>query len=752
VNLHTGNYEYVSPSVETLVGYSPEAFMDTDWQTALAMVHPDDAPVLRDALERSEEAGQAEAEYRQRAKNGAYIWVSNCMTVSKDSAGRPAYRTSSIRDISKSKKLEEDRARLLAEADKRTAELEATISSLATGLIVYDTTGKAVMMNKVAEGILPKAPFFTMTLEERHKTVPSEREDGEVIPTEEMPVSRSLRGETVRNVVMSVQGPVNKLWTSVCTAPICTPDGRVVGAVASFVDITDRIQMEENLRHQAELLEHAPVLVRNLKDEIILWNRGMERLYGYSREEALGKVTHTLLRTIHSQPLPEILSTIMAQGQWDGELHHFRRDGSIVVVTSVQTLHVERDGTPSAIIEVNNDITERKRLEEALQRLNVTLEQQVVERTATAEGRAKQLQALTLQLTGAEERERRRISELLHDGVQQLLSASKFHLSALLSAVPAASSVVARVDKLLEESIEKSRRLSQDLSPPVLFHAGLAQAVEWLARQMQERYGLKVKVEAPVPILVQDDLLKVFIFRWIQEILFNVVKHAGVDCAVVRLERRDERLELEVSDEGRGFDPQSLFGTGSSGGLGLFSIRERISYLGGQLEIKSAPGRGTRLRLSIPMLDRPKKLMAPPYPAQQPPTRTERSEGEQQIRYRILLADDHKVLRQGLLAVLEGQSDFQVVGEAANGRQAVELARSLKPDLVVMDIMMPEMDGIGATRQIKAEFPHVRVIGLSMMDDEEITGRLLEAGAEAFINKGDASETLIEAIRGKPGI
>ena len=123
---------------------------------------------------------------------------------------------------------------------------------------------------------------------------------------------------------------------------------------------------EESLRRQFELLEHAPVLVRNLNDEIILWNSGMENIYGYSRGEALGKVPHDLLQTLHPQPLAEIISHISHERQWEGELHHKGKDGKDIIVTSLQMLHRDADGNAAAIIEVNTDMTEHKRAEEAL--------------------------------------------------------------------------------------------------------------------------------------------------------------------------------------------------------------------------------------------------------------------------------------------------------------------------------------------------------------------------------------------------
>jgi len=107
------------------------------------------------------------------------------------------------------------------------------------------------------------------------------------------------------------------------------------------------------------------------------------------------------------------------------------------------------------------------------------------------------------------------------------------------------------------------------------------------------------------------------------------------------------------------------------------------------------------------------------------------------------------VMRQGLIRLIEGQPDIEVVGEAANGRQAIDRARQLHPDVVVMDISMPVMDGVEATRLMKSEFPDIRVIGLSMFEDEHIARTMHEAGAEAFVSKTASSAELLKAIYGK---
>lgn len=114
---------------------------------------------------------------------------------------------------------------------------------------------------------------------------------------------------------------------------------------------------------------------------------------------------------------------------------------------------------------------------------------------------------------------------------------------------------------------------------------------------------------------------------------------------------------------------------------------------------------------------------------------------------RVILADDHRIVRQGLRALLEKESDMEVVGEADNGQVAVKLARELKPDVIVMDITMPDLNGIEATRQILATNPEVKVLALSMHSDRRFVRRMLGAGASGYLLKGCASEELVQAIR-----
>jgi PAS domain S-box-containing protein len=169
-------------------------------------------------------------------------------------------------------------------------------------------------------------------------------------------------------------------WISHACLPIFSDKGEYLGLRGSNRDITERKRTEEALRQHTELLEHAPVLVRNLDGTIILWNKGMEKMYGFSHEEALGKMSQSLLQTRFTQPLEAIMESVYRNGQWEGELYHRRKDGTPIAVTSLWVMHSDASGKHTAVIEINNDITKRKQAEEGLSQLNAALEQRVNER------------------------------------------------------------------------------------------------------------------------------------------------------------------------------------------------------------------------------------------------------------------------------------------------------------------------------------------------------------------------------------
>ncbi|BCY19544.1 DNA-binding response regulator (plasmid) [Leptolinea sp. HRD-7] len=124
-----------------------------------------------------------------------------------------------------------------------------------------------------------------------------------------------------------------------------------------------------------------------------------------------------------------------------------------------------------------------------------------------------------------------------------------------------------------------------------------------------------------------------------------------------------------------------------------------------------------------------------------------KSTSEQPVKIRVLLADDQRLMRDGLRTLLELEDDLEVVGEAENGRAALELAASLRPDVVLMDVRMPVMDGVEATRQLAASLPECRVIILTTFDDESIIFEGLRAGALGYLLKDVSGEELASAIR-----
>ena len=408
------------------------------------------------------------------------------------------------------------------------------------------------------------------------------------------------------------------------------------------------------------------------------------------------------------------------------------------------------------------ELGQRKRAEEALRRLNGELEQRVLDRTRDLVASNHRLQALASELTLAEQRERKRLASELHDYLAQILALARIKMSQLRQKVPteapAAQPLVGDIDNLLEKAGEYTRSLMAKLNPPVLDELGLPSALTWLAKQMP-LHGLMVDVRLSDDRVQLPDDQSVLLFQSVRELLINVAKHAGTDRATVLLKvDPDQRLRIEVQDHGRGFDPDALEAKSANGHFGLFSVRERMQAMGGRLEVASRPGEGTTVTMLLPL---EKSQPAATGMRDLTATATSKEPAEESIFHiphaayhpppgntiRLLLVDDHTMVRQGLRSLLESYEDVMIVGEGSNGEEAIELVEQLRPALVVMDLNMPKKNGIEATARIKARWPETVVIGLSVQAGEEARRAILNAGGAVLLTKEAAVDELYRTIR-----
>ena len=228
-------------------------------------------------------------------------------------------------------------------------------------------------------------------------------------------------------------------------------------------------------------------------------------------------------------------------------------------------------------------------------------------------------------------------------------------------------------------------------------------------------------------------------------------------------------MTLDVRDDGDGFVAAQSQAAGTSradgasqasGGFGLIAMRQRVNRLAGQLEIESEPGAGTAVSASLPAIP----LDPPPQAAMAGPAAMAghaamagpRSHGRARSHgrgvvvtgiIRLLIADDHPVVRDGLRGIFEASSEFEVVGEAASGREAVDRAAALRPDVVLMDLRMPELDGVSAIRMLAQRGVGSRVLVLTTFDTDTDVVPAIEAGATGYLLKDSPPEELLRGVR-----
>lgn len=574
----------VNQQVLAMLGYERDELIG---QSAFDFIAPEDHARAGTGLAQVLSHGHIEnAQYTLVRKDGSRFLSELSGRVIADGGGVPRTVIAVLRDITERRKAEQERERLIAE-------LDATFSSTTHGIVLYAPDGSIVRMNAAAEKVIGKTAVSpSLAMNERTYLFDPIWEDGQRVTNfDDLPAQRALRGEMGQEVVLGFKNVHNGqvFWLSISAAPIRDADGRVLGAVLTALDITDRKQAEQRLRASEERFRRYFELgligmAITSKDKTFLEvNDELCKMLGYDRDELLGlsweQITHTDDLDADRSQYERVLA-----GEIDGyslDKRYFRKDGTLIYVTISIKCVRRTDTSVDYSIALLQDITERKQTEAERARLfNV-------------------LQRLSRQLLLAQENERRHVARELHDEIGQQLTG----LSILLQTgePPASETNRERFSQALEivrVLITQVRNLSLDLRPQALDDMGLLPALYWQFERYTEQTGVVVQFEH-LGVAGRRFAMEVetTAYRIIQEALTNVARHAGVKTATVNLWTEDnEQLCLTVSDNGRGFDAEK---TNSRGGLG--GMQERAALIGGTVSIEAAFGAGTTVRAQLPL-------------------------------------------------------------------------------------------------------------------------------------------------------
>lgn len=434
--------------------------------------------------------------------------------------------------------------------------------------------------------------------------------------------------------------------------------------------------------------------------------RPLEKIIGGSLFDFVGPDEHRRLQSVLHQSRKQTIRTEFRLKQNNGML--------LPVLLSCNSLELDNAGLCAVI----TDLTEPKKAELELEIKN------------------RQLRRLADTLFHAEDEERKRLADLLHDDLQQVLVACMIRLS-----MPHYSRKDRDgVNKLLVGAIDASRNLSAELRPPVLFEKGLVAGVRWFTARVIKQLGLSVDIQSEGYEEIADPSINVMLYQCVRELIFNIIKYAQVSKAVLIFATVKGQSQIKVEDRGRGFIVSQSCGTaaGEAGGLGFFSIGERLRSIGGKYTIESTRGQGTCVTLTIPRQDE-KSFFSSDGGAESLPLK--------KSGIQILVVDDHKLVREGIVNALSTEKDILVIGQAENGLEAISQTSKLKPDVVVMDLNMPVLNGIEATRQLRKKRAKFKIIIISVNADKHAEQTVLEAGADAFLSKSSDLGELMSVIR-----
>jgi PAS domain S-box-containing protein len=609
-------------------------------------------------------------------------------------------------------------------------------------------------------------------------------------------LARLRRGERVDHFeTVRLRKDGTPLDISLTISPIKTADGRIIGASKVARDITDRKRAELALAeaarqqsalfrlaeglHRAESLEDIYSLAMDAvlaalpcdRSSILLYDEsgsmGFVSWRGISEEYRNAVAGHSMWKPDDPNPEPICVSDVQTAAYLPGLLREAiqsegiraagffpllsnrRLIGEFMTCYNAPHRFGDREGGVSVIIAGALAYgIERKRGEQSLREseerfraLAQSLEEQVRARTEELELRnaevtkqSEQLGDLSARLLQAQDDERRRIARELHDSAGQILTGLGLNLATIAKYAPEdALHVVGAIEhsqELVAELTQEIRTMSYLLHPPLLEESGLAEAIRCYVQGLKERSTLDISLEISPELERLSPAAELVIFRVVQEALTNVHRHSHSRTALIRLVQKAKRVFVEIRDQGSGIPAGKLREIQLRGaGVGLRGMRERVRQFKGELKIESGAA-GTTVSVLFPLSEVRSKQKA------RTPAVRETAPPESAGKKRVLIADDSALVRRAVCDLISREPCWEVCGEAATGAEAVEGARELQPDLVLVDINLPDMSGIQVVRMIRKEMATVAILVMSHHDPRMFLAGAVEAGADGCLDKG----------------